>query len=129
MLNTLEALIGCVLHAIAFCLYGAIFGLNIGHMLLSLSSVAIALTFVFGNSLRTIYESVVFLFIVHPYSVGDRIIFAGQKHTVDNFGLMMTKLYRYDGSLIWVRRRRAAVHECNRGCWADKGKVKPERSR
>ena len=103
VLNTLEKLIGCVLHIIACGCYGAIFGLEIGHMLLSLSSVAIAFAFVFGNSLRTIYESVVFLFVVHPYSVGDRIIFQGAKHTIDNFGLMMTKMIRFDGSMLWVR--------------------------
>ena len=36
----------------------------------SLSSMTLALAFVFGNSLRTVYESVVFLFIVRPYKVG-----------------------------------------------------------
>lgn len=39
----------------------------------SLSSMTLALAFVFGNSLRTVYESVVFLFIVRPYKVGARL--------------------------------------------------------
>lgn len=30
--------------------------------------------FVFANSIRTIYESVVFLFVVHPFDVGDGIL-------------------------------------------------------
>jgi mechanosensitive ion channel protein 4/5/6/7/8/9/10 len=72
VLSTLELLVGCVLHAGAFASYLAIFGVDVGHLLISMSSVAIAFAFVFGNSLRTVYESVVFLFIVHPYQVGDR---------------------------------------------------------
>ena len=38
------------------------------------SSIALAFAFIFGNSIRTIYESVVFLFIVHPFDVGDGIL-------------------------------------------------------
>jgi uncharacterized membrane protein len=72
VLGTLELLVGCILHTVATAAYLAIFGVAVGHLLLSLSSVAIAFAFVFGNSMRTIYESVVFLFIVHPYQVGDR---------------------------------------------------------
>ena len=34
---------------------------------LSFSSIFLAFTFVFGNSLRNLYESIVFLFVIHPY--------------------------------------------------------------
>ncbi len=37
------------------------------------SSCVVAGAFVFANSIRTIYESVVFLFVVHPFDVGDGI--------------------------------------------------------
>ena len=30
-------------------------------------------TFVFGNQLRNLFEAIVFLFVVHPYDVGDRV--------------------------------------------------------
>ena len=38
------------------------------------SSCIVAGAFVFANSIRTIYESVVFLFVVHPFDVGDGIL-------------------------------------------------------
>lgn len=34
----------------------------------------VSLTFVFGNNMRSIYEAVVYLFVVHPYDVGDAVL-------------------------------------------------------
>jgi hypothetical protein len=72
VLGTLSTLVGAILHAGAAFAYLAIFGVNISHLVLSLSSMTLAGAFIFGNSLRTVYESVVFLFVVRPYKVGDQ---------------------------------------------------------
>lgn len=53
-----------------WCRYLAIFNVNVQHLLISFSSVAVAFAFVFGNSLREVYESVVWLFVVNPYDEG-----------------------------------------------------------
>ena len=52
----------------------------------------------------------------------DRIIYQGKKHTVDNFGLMSTLLFRFDGSKVWVRCDRHAS-SCRRRlcCCAEVG--------
>lgn len=34
----------------------------------------LAFAFVFGNSIRNVFESVVFLFVVHPFDVGDALL-------------------------------------------------------
>jgi hypothetical protein len=44
--------------------------MQVSHLVISLSSMTLAFAFIFGNSLRTLYESVVFLFVVRPYKVG-----------------------------------------------------------
>jgi hypothetical protein len=44
-------------------------GVNVSHLVISLSSMVVAFAFVFGESLRHIYESVVFLFVVNPFEV------------------------------------------------------------
>ena len=41
---------------------------------LTVSSVLLGFSFVFGTSIRTTFESVVFLFVVHPYDVGDMLL-------------------------------------------------------
>ena len=67
VIHTLEALIGCAMHLFAIIPYMMIFRGPISSMLFSLSSVSVAGAFVFGNSLKTVYESVVFLFVIRPY--------------------------------------------------------------
>ena len=56
---------------------------------LSFSSIMLAFVFVFGNSIRNMYEAVIFLFVMHPLDVGD--VLMGQ-----------------DGSWLQVRRQRYA---------------------
>ena len=41
-------------------------------ILLFVSSQVVLLAFIFGNTVKTVFESIIFLFIVHPYDVGDR---------------------------------------------------------
>lgn len=69
VIRTLEGLVGACMHVLAMFSYAWIFGTDVGHLVISLSSMGLACAFVFGNSLRTIYESVVFLFIIRPYQV------------------------------------------------------------
>jgi small-conductance mechanosensitive channel len=100
------------MHICGVFAYLAIFGLDVTHLVISLSSMALAFAFIFGNSLRTIYESVVFLFVVRPYKVGDAIWYNNAMHRVNSFGLLWTNLYRYDGNRLSVRRWAPAVCCC-----------------
>ena len=45
----------------------------------TLGSIMVSLTFVFGNNMRSIYEAVVYLFVVHPYDVGDAVLVGPQQ--------------------------------------------------
>jgi hypothetical protein len=46
------------------------------------SSVVLAFAFVFGNSIRQLYEAVIFLFVIHPYDVGDWLMIDGAQYQV-----------------------------------------------
>ena len=70
-------------------------------MWLSFSSVFLAFVFVFGNSLRNMYESVIFLFVMHPYDVGDALFISGDWCQVEEIALQYTQVVRYDGVKIW----------------------------
>ncbi|XP_027769192.1 mechanosensitive ion channel protein Msy2-like isoform X1 [Solanum pennellii] len=43
------------------------------HFLVFLSSQILLVVFVFGNSAKTTYEAIIFLFVMHPFDVGDRV--------------------------------------------------------
>ena len=47
-------------------------------MWITVSGMLLSFVFVFGGSLRNMYECVVFLFIVHPFDVGDQIVVGTQ---------------------------------------------------
>lgn len=42
-----------------------------------LSSQLLLVTFVFGNTLKMIFEAIIFLFVMHPFDVGDRCEIGG----------------------------------------------------
>ena len=48
--------------------------INLQKLWVTLGSIMVSLTFVFGNNMRSIYEAVVYLFVVHPYDVGDAVL-------------------------------------------------------
>lgn len=49
---------------------------NLSQMWITVSSLLLSFVFIFGNSIRTIYESAIFLFVVHPFDVGDQVLIA-----------------------------------------------------
>jgi small-conductance mechanosensitive channel len=48
-----------------------------------LSSQLLVAVFMFGNTLRTIFEAIVFLFVMHPFDVGDRCEVDGMQVTTN----------------------------------------------
>ena len=60
-----------------------IFGIETSRLLVFFTSVFIPSVFIFGNSARTTFEALIFLFVVHPFDVGDRIFVDGQSMIVE----------------------------------------------
>lgn len=54
--------------------------MDIQKVWLLFSSVVLAFAFVFGNSIRQLYEAVIFLFVIHPYDVGDWLMIDGNQY-------------------------------------------------
>ena len=48
------------------------------------SSVVLAFAFIFGNSIRQLYEAVIFLFVIHPYDVGDWLKIGANQYQVSS---------------------------------------------
>lgn len=65
MLNVLVAIIILIIWFI-------ILGVPISHFLIFMSSQLLLVVFIFGNTCKTVFEAIIFLFIMHPFDVGDR---------------------------------------------------------
>ncbi|KAF9098317.1 hypothetical protein BGX29_007717, partial [Mortierella sp. GBA35] len=69
--------------------------------MLSIGSFLVALNFVFGNSLRTLFENIVFFFITHPYDSGDLCDIEGNFMYVREVELNSTMFVSWDGRRIY----------------------------
>ncbi|KAI9505875.1 Mechanosensitive ion channel-domain-containing protein, partial [Coemansia spiralis] len=75
-----------------------VFGLDALKSLATMGTLFIGWSFVFGNTFKTIFECVVFLFQVHAYDVGDIVVIAGDNLTVDKIRLLSTVFFKTDGT-------------------------------
>jgi len=77
-----------------------IFGFDLYSVLLPFSTFLVAFAFAFGNSLKIVWESAIFIFGIHPYDVGDRIqIESDPQINVSRINLLTTEGYTTDGRL------------------------------
>ncbi|KAJ9553802.1 hypothetical protein OSB04_017847 [Centaurea solstitialis] len=65
-----------------------------------LSSQLVLVAFVFGNTCKTTFEAIIFLFIVHPFDVGDRCEIDGVQMVVEEMNILTTIFLRYDNQKI-----------------------------
>jgi small-conductance mechanosensitive channel len=97
IVGSLEFGIGVAAHFVMGALYLLVWGVDILKGFSTFSATVLALTFVFGQSVRALYESMLFLFIVHPIDVGDTVEIEGLLYTVKQLRLMCTCLVRTSG--------------------------------
>ncbi|KAL1924302.1 uncharacterized protein VTP21DRAFT_7337 [Calcarisporiella thermophila] len=70
--------------------------------LLPVWSALLALSFVFGQTAKEWFESVIFVFVTHPFDAGDRIFLNGTHMVVKHIGLLTTLFARWDGTMIYI---------------------------
>ncbi|KAK9829569.1 hypothetical protein WJX72_006541 [[Myrmecia] bisecta] len=102
VVGKLERIFGGCIHFLFVFFYLTIWGVDLSKVWFTTSSMLLSFVFVFGNSIRSVYESVVFLFVVHPFDVGDGVL-VGQSQdycVVEEIALLNTTLLRWDGARI-----------------------------
>ena len=70
--NKLHQMANVLVALIVLALWFLILGIATTRLFVLLSSQLVLAVFMFGNTLKTVFEAIVFLFIVHPFDVGDR---------------------------------------------------------
>lgn len=67
-----------------------------------MSTFVLAFVFVFGNAIRNTFEAILFLFVIHPFDVGDRV-FVGVTGPmfVHEIGMLTTVMANWDKKLIY----------------------------
>ncbi|KAJ1675409.1 hypothetical protein EV182_001323 [Spiromyces aspiralis] len=77
-----------------------VFALDPLKSLATLGTLFVGWSFIFGNTFKTIFECVIFLFMTHPYDPGDIIVVGTSPDwlTVEKVKLLSTVFYRTDGT-------------------------------
>jgi small-conductance mechanosensitive channel len=52
-------------------------GIATTKVLVVISSQLLVVVFIFGNACKTVFEALIFVFIMHPFDVGDRCVIDG----------------------------------------------------
>jgi len=83
----------------------ALSGIDVQGLFLSLSSIIVACAFMFSSTLQNLVESLTFLFVTHPFDVGDKIVVDGRTLVVRKIALLSTTFEADDDSVIYFPNR------------------------
>lgn len=99
--NKLNQMTNIIVGVIVFALWLLILGIATTHFFVFLSSQLLVAVFVFGNTMKTIFEAIIFLFVMHPFDVGDRCEIEEVQLVVEEMNIMTTVFLRYDNLKIY----------------------------
>ncbi|CAH9125984.1 unnamed protein product [Cuscuta epithymum] len=92
----LHQMLTVIVGAIIFLISLVILGFVTGRGLMYISSQVVIVAFIFGNSCKTVFEAIIFLFVMHPFDVGDRCEVDGVEMVVEEMNILTTVFLRYD---------------------------------
>ncbi|KAL3744551.1 hypothetical protein ACJRO7_013769 [Eucalyptus globulus] len=70
-------------------------------VLVLLSSQLVMAAFIFGNTCKTIFEAIIFVFVMHPFDVGDRCVIDGVQLLVEEMNILNTVFLKLDNEKIY----------------------------
>ncbi|GMI88042.1 MscS-like 8 [Hibiscus trionum] len=94
--NKLHKIINVVAGIIIVVIWLVVLGIASSRIIVLFSSQLLLAAFIFGNTCKTIFESIIFLFIIHPFDVGDRCEINGVQVVVEEMNILTTVFLRYD---------------------------------
>ncbi|GAQ91717.1 hypothetical protein KFL_008380070 [Klebsormidium nitens] len=92
---------------VLMCLF--VLDVNVQKLLVVTSGSFLASLFVFGNTCKTVFESIIFLFVTHPFDVSDIIRVDGQTYVVEEMQLLSTILLAADNSKVYYSNNQLAL--------------------
>ncbi|KAI8089795.1 uncharacterized protein BX664DRAFT_333906 [Halteromyces radiatus] len=80
----------------------AIFNVDLYQALVPMGTFIMGLSFMFSNTVKVAFESIMFLFVTHPYDAGDNVLIDDVTLTVHNMGITGTVFIRGDGQKVYA---------------------------
>ncbi|XP_028807020.1 mechanosensitive ion channel protein 10-like isoform X2 [Neltuma alba] len=70
-------------------------------VLVFISSQLVVATFMFGNTCKNIFEAIVFVFVMHPFDVGDRCVVDGVQLLVEEMNILTTVFLKLNNEKVF----------------------------
>lgn len=99
--NKLHRMIDCLLFVIVVVIWLIILDVATRQLLIFVSSQLLLVVFIFGNTLKTVFEAIVFVFVYHPFDVGDRCVIDGTMYVVEEMNILTTVFLGDFGAKVW----------------------------
>ncbi|KAL6226755.1 hypothetical protein ACLB2K_000716 [Fragaria x ananassa] len=71
------------------------------NILVFISSQLLLVVFVFGNTAKTVFEAIIFVFVMHPFDVGDRCVVDGVQLIVEEMNILTTIFLKPDNEKVY----------------------------
>ncbi|XP_049390473.1 mechanosensitive ion channel protein 8-like [Solanum stenotomum] len=94
--NKLHHMLNVLVGVIILVVWLLILKVATTHFLVFMSSQVLLVVFMFGNTAKTTFEAIIFLFVMHPFDVGDRVEIDGVHMIVEEMNILTTVLLRFD---------------------------------
>ncbi|XWS10840.1 hypothetical protein CRYUN_Cryun38cG0032500 [Craigia yunnanensis] len=100
--NRLHRMVSVLVSIIMVIIWLLILGIATSKVLVFISSQLLLVAFIFGNTCKIVFESIIFLFVMHPFDVGDRCEIDGVQMVVEEMNILTTIFLRYDNQKIII---------------------------
>ncbi|XP_047322789.1 mechanosensitive ion channel protein 6-like [Impatiens glandulifera] len=94
--NKLHQMLNIMVGVIVVVIWLLILRVATTHFFIFLSSQVLLVAFMFGNTCKMTFEAIIFLFIMHPFDVGDRCEVDGIQMIVEEMNILTTVFLRFD---------------------------------
>ncbi|KAG5247976.1 mechanosensitive ion channel protein [Salix suchowensis] len=94
VVNKLHQMINVIVGIIIVVISLVILGIAKINFFVLLVSQFLVVSFIFGNTAKTLFESIIFLFVIHPFDVGDRCEIDGVQLIVEEMNILTTLFLR-----------------------------------
>ncbi|CAN4094040.1 unnamed protein product [Withania somnifera] len=98
--NKLHQMLNVLVGVIILVVWLLILKVATTHFLVFMSSQVLLVVFMFGNTAKTTFEAIIFLFVMHPFDVGDRVEIDGVHMVVEEMNILTTIFLRFDNQKI-----------------------------
>ncbi|XP_058213549.1 mechanosensitive ion channel protein 10-like [Rhododendron vialii] len=99
-IEELNRILSGLVLVVIFIVWYILMGFATTQVLVFISSQLLLVAFIFGNTCKTVFEAIIFVFVMHPFDVGDRCVIDGVQLVVEEMNILTTIFLRYDNEKI-----------------------------